>query len=89
LAAKQKYSDDEYRLIERAQMVLAIADKADVAINRAHGERGSTVEYEAPLLYERFKHEITEELTNEKFLRLALTTAYDVSTYLTLDFQSL
>ena len=75
-AAKERVG---YSTVEQAQIVLAIADKADVAINRINGLHGVEVDDKSRSEFiERFKKEIDEGLVEEIQLINALQYAWNI-----------
>lgn len=70
---------DGYNIVEQAQIVLAVADKADVAINRIRGLNGVLINDESTLEFMlRFQKEKTAGLLEENLLIKALQYATKV-----------
>lgn len=68
-----------YNIVEQAQIVLAVADKADVAINRIRGLNGVSINDESILEFIlRFQKEKAVGLLEENFLIRALQYAWDM-----------
>lgn len=70
-----------YAEVEVAQRILAIADKADVAINRVRGIQGTSVESEMDEMRSRFQKELREGLIREEWLYFALQLAWEMGDY--------
>ena len=76
-AAKERVG---YNIVEQAQIVLAIADKADVAINRIKGLHGVEVDDKSRSEFiERFQIEINAGLVKEVQLVNALQYAWNIA----------
>lgn len=75
--AQEAMRREKYGEIEKAQLFLAMADKADTGVNRNHGVHGVLMEAELGVLHERFKKELAEGIIQPGWLELALNFAWE------------
>lgn len=73
--AREEIMKDNYAILRQAQIILAVADKADVAINRVNGLGGGGVRPEISKFSERFEEEIKIGDVTPEMLERALRHA--------------
>ncbi len=79
--AREEIENDNYPIVRKAQIMLAIADKADVVINRVNGLGGGGVQPEIGKFSERFEEEINRGDVTEDMLKKALQYAVQAGEY--------
>ena len=76
-SAQKDMAKENYPGVKIAQLIVAVADKTDVGINRTHGIHGTLKEEEFVHLLIRFAHEINHGFVRDDWLQIAVELAWE------------